>query len=228
MGSIGAKKIKAKDDPTATHGQLKYLARQDPVAAVQHPNCPPEIWWELAAKYPIEAMSSTLYWMLTLESPERWEQLERGYLFTWMKHAIARLPFREQELFAADCAEHVLYFYEQAYPGDTRVRDAIAARRRYANGQLSESEWNLIAEDKPAAKFALAHRLPFSTFWAVYYSAEASYVTARPTDGAYCAADAATNATYSAAPSTGIGYAAVLLERLWQWERVQQYARGEV
>lgn len=35
-------------------------------------------------------------------------------------------------LFAADCAERVLHFYEDRYPGDLRPRKAIEAARAYA------------------------------------------------------------------------------------------------
>ncbi len=37
---------------------------------------------------------------------------------------------------AADCAEHVLVIYENAAPGDTRVRAAIAQTRSFATGDL--------------------------------------------------------------------------------------------
>ena len=43
----------------------------------------------------------------------------------------------ELRLFAADCAEHVLYMYEQECPGDARPRQAIEAARAYARGEIS-------------------------------------------------------------------------------------------
>lgn len=41
---------------------------------------------------------------------------------------------------AADCAEHVLGIYEDALPGDTRVRAAIDQARAFATGALDVSD----------------------------------------------------------------------------------------
>ena len=47
---------------------------------------------------------------------------------------------RELRLFAADCAERVLPFFERRYPSDDRPRQAIDTARRFANGTASEEE----------------------------------------------------------------------------------------
>jgi len=39
-------------------------------------------------------------------------------------------------LWAADCAEHVLPFFEEQYPEDDRPRKAIAAARAWARGEI--------------------------------------------------------------------------------------------
>ena len=44
-------------------------------------------------------------------------------------------------LFAADCAEHVLWIYERDYPNDARPRQAIAATRAYAAGEIGDAAW---------------------------------------------------------------------------------------
>ena len=51
---------------------------------------------------------------------------------------LRRLPWDETtaRLFAADCAEHVLHFFEVEHPDDSRPRDAIAAARAYAHGEI--------------------------------------------------------------------------------------------
>lgn len=46
---------------------------------------------------------------------------------------------RTARLFAADCAEHVLYLFEGKYPDDKRPRQAIQAARDYANGLISKT-----------------------------------------------------------------------------------------
>ena len=47
---------------------------------------------------------------------------------------------RTARLFACDCAEHVLYLYEQHYPNDDRPRYAIEVARQYANDQATHHE----------------------------------------------------------------------------------------
>lgn len=39
-------------------------------------------------------------------------------------------------LWAADCAEHVLHLFERQVPEDSRVRDAVAAARAWADGSM--------------------------------------------------------------------------------------------
>jgi hypothetical protein len=41
---------------------------------------------------------------------------------------------------AADCAEHVIDLYEDAVPGDIRVREAIAQARAFAAGELGVAD----------------------------------------------------------------------------------------
>ncbi len=40
-------------------------------------------------------------------------------------------------LWAADCAEHVLPFFEKKYPRDKRPRDAVKAARAWARGEIT-------------------------------------------------------------------------------------------
>jgi hypothetical protein len=43
-------------------------------------------------------------------------------------------------LWAADCAEHVLHFFETAYPDDRRPRFAIEQARAWAHGEITMTE----------------------------------------------------------------------------------------
>ena len=47
---------------------------------------------------------------------------------------------RTVAVWAADCAEHVLGFFESEAPGDSRPRDAIARTRAFARGELDVAE----------------------------------------------------------------------------------------
>ena len=43
-------------------------------------------------------------------------------------------------IWATDCAEHVLSYFEEEYPDDNRPRKAIEAGRAWVNGKISVSE----------------------------------------------------------------------------------------
>ncbi|MFN8379653.1 MAG: hypothetical protein U0452_13385 [Anaerolineae bacterium] len=43
-------------------------------------------------------------------------------------------------LWAAECAEHVLHWFEQAQPGDDRPRQAIEAARAWARGEIAMTQ----------------------------------------------------------------------------------------
>jgi len=123
---------------------------------------------------------------------------------------------RRARLFAADCAEHVLDVFESACPGDSRPREAIAAARRFADGELTYAQMSATR----AAAFDAAKA-------AAYASAEAA---------AYAAADAvAGSAAYATAESSAIAaayagsdyavadIAAYDAERSWQAGRLGYY-----
>jgi hypothetical protein len=63
---------------------------------------------------------------------------------------------RTARLFAADCAEHVLYLYERDYPADKRPRMAIATARKYANGEATLEELDAARAAAKAAAWAAA------------------------------------------------------------------------
>ena len=54
----------------------------------------------------------------------------------WLTIVKAANIDRELRLFAADCAERVLYIFERAYPNDKRPQKAIQAVRDFANGKI--------------------------------------------------------------------------------------------
>ena len=56
----------------------------------------------------------------------------------------AALPEADRDriarLFACDCAESILHFFEQEYPDDRRPRTVIETARLYAHGQATKDE----------------------------------------------------------------------------------------
>jgi len=59
-------------------------------------------------------------------------------------------------LYAADCAEHVLPLFEKRYPNGARPREAIAAARAFARGEISREEMQVAAFAAYAAYSASA------------------------------------------------------------------------
>jgi hypothetical protein len=51
-----------------------------------------------------------------------------------------RMDHRTLAIWAADCAEHVLSYFEDQYPKDNRPRKAIEAGRAWVRGEISVSE----------------------------------------------------------------------------------------
>lgn len=54
-------------------------------------------------------------------------------------------------LWAADCAEHVLHYFEEKHPDDDRPRNAIEAARAWTRGEVSVGEAIEISRDTHAA-----------------------------------------------------------------------------
>jgi len=130
-------------------------------------------------------------------------------------------------LFAADCAEHVLPLYEKRYPDDAGPREAIAAARRFARGEITEAEMRVKrnAASDAAASDAAARAAAYAAARAAAYAAARAAAYAAAADAAYAAAAAAHAAAYAAAAAAAAAYAA---ERTWQVARLSDYLHGRV
>ena len=113
-------------------------------------------------------------------------------------------------LFAADCAEHILYLFEEKYPEDNRPRKAILACRDYANGKIDEKKlcaaeaaaWDAVRDVAWAAVGAAA----WASAWATTVAAAGAWAGAAARD----AARATTEATAEA------------IERKWQINKLRK------
>jgi hypothetical protein len=113
-------------------------------------------------------------------------------------------------LFACDCAEHVLHFFEGKYPNDKRVRDCIYTARRFAAGTATIEELNAArAAAWEAARDAA--RDARAAAWAAAWAA---------------AGDAAGDAAGAAAGAAD--WAAGAAEEKWQIERLTEYLNESV
>ena len=59
-------------------------------------------------------------------------------------------------LWATECAEHVLPYFEEKYPNDYRPRDALNAGRAWARGEITVSEARAAANAYVASHAAAA------------------------------------------------------------------------
>lgn len=212
--------------PEEIAAEITAMARRDPEAALLHPECPMELWWDTAPRAPIAAVQSPLFPLLALlEDPIRWEALERQCAEGWVDmEATNVLSPKQLRLFACDCAQHVLQYWEDAYPEDTRPHDAIDASRAYADRQGTEREM-LGAAD-------VLRSIPESeTSSGPYQASQAARYAASPS--AALKANRLTwltEAAKAAAAWSGTGQAAQLSadESVWQWRRLLQYAQDEI
>ncbi len=193
------------------------------------PECPTDLWWELAAKHPLEAQASVLYPLLTLEAPERWARLESNNVETWLHAAIKQLAADTSQrlahqLFAADCIERVLPIYEREYPHDVRVRNAIQVRRLFAQGLASFDEWTAAQQEAwRATDNATGTRRQVGATRdgpAEWAASAAGHSEAKEAIHAACIA--------SSGNDTIIKDADWVRERSWQWQRIQLYLRGDL
>lgn len=116
-------------NPSASASEIEQLAEVMPEAAILHPNCPPEVWWPLAEKYPLLAIQSPMFPILTLESPDRWIDLEREKASDWIEDWIVKnmdtaagWKYRRK---IADMTSDILYSYNNMVYEDINREDSF-------------------------------------------------------------------------------------------------------
>ena len=123
-------------------------------------------------------------------------------------HRVDTINDRTLRLFAADCAEHTLHFFERDYPNDDRPRKAIEAARLFAEGKIDAAAGDAAGDAARAAAGAAAGDAARAAAWAAARDAAWAAAWAAARDAAWDAAWAA--------------------ERKWQCARFAQYMRGEI
>jgi hypothetical protein len=68
-----------------------------------------------------------------------------------LNEVLIKLAPQQQRLFACDCAEHVLPYFEKFQPLDKRPRTAIEVARQYALGKVSQEVLNNARENAEGA-----------------------------------------------------------------------------
>jgi hypothetical protein len=126
------------------------------------------------------------------------------------KKKLDRQDQKALALWAADCAEHVLLYFEKEYPKDDRPRKAIEAGRAWARGVIKVGEARKAALDAHAA----ARSVDQAAARAAARSSGHAAATAHVTGHASHAADYAVKAAEAAG---------VANEREWQYQRLPKH-----
>jgi len=117
-----------------------------------------------------------------------WAICKRADWMIWALRQFRLLDERAARIFAADCAEHTLHFFEAAYPDDKRPRQAIEFARTLIDNP--GSAWSFTAADSAWSATLVASR------------------ASRASRGARAAARAGESAGWSAGESAGFGWSA--------------------
>ncbi|XUW99847.1 MAG: hypothetical protein TUN42_08105 [Dehalogenimonas sp.] len=125
-------------------------------------------------------------------------------------------------LWAANCAEHVLPFFEAERPSDFRVCQAIEQARAWAGGEITMTE----ARAAGGHAMGAARNLKGAARWAAYAAGQAA-VTAHVAAHELGAAAYAIKAARAAAPE-GEAELAGRLESRWQRDRLPESIRDLV
>jgi len=136
--------------------------------------------------------------------------IRRGGLLTDEDHQVLAL-------WAAECAEHVLHLFEAEQPLDSRPRDAIAAARSWARGELKM----MAARARGGQAMGAARPLRGAARFAAYAAGQAACVghVAEHDLGAAAYAIKAVSAADPSNPN------ARRLERDWQRDRLPERVR---
>jgi len=197
-------------------------------ATIGDPECPVDEWWAIATDYPLEAMVSPLYPLLTLEEPERWLEIEHRNAERWVRSHQTMLSEQDQRRFACDCAERVLDFWEEA-GGDARPRQAIALSRLYAAGNLGEQMLHAAHHGLTNAVID-ARREKISTYPVAKSALECVRMSVNAADAGSSALEAIRTKAQGKRHWTddAIAREARAEEAVWQWRRLAAYCRREV
>jgi transposase-like protein len=245
-GTVGVGGLGDWDDPSLSAADLLKIARTEP-RAYTNPNLPLDVLVMAAKTHPWYVEQNPVLGLLFLEEPAVQEKMAVALAEGWRVTGLNALTPRNQRLYACDCAEHVLHFFEEKYPDDKRPRKAINVARHYANGDQTVKKAKLSSASSsahdgayPASKEASrALEEPKSPGWlAVYHAANsASHAANSAADSAAERAaivvrDAAAKAVISAASaasaalfsaSEAASEAAREAEGQWQEDRVRHY-----
>jgi len=128
---------------------------------------------------------------------------------------LSKLDHKTLVIWATDCAEHVLPYFEEKYPKDNRPRKAIEAGRAWIRGEIAMSE----ARTAAFAAHAAARDANPDAARAAARAAGHAAATAHVAGHAVHAATYAARAAGHTVDSTDVD-AAIAKERDWQYQQL--------
>ena len=128
---------------------------------------------------------------------------------------------RSLALWAADCAEHVLPYFEEKYPKDDRPRKAVEAGRAWVRGEIALSEARTAAIAAHAAARDADHTAARAAARAAGHAAATAHVAGH---AGHAATYALTAATCAAVPTDAA--TATAQERDWQYRHLPKHLRS--
>ncbi|AFE06661.1 hypothetical protein COCOR_05935 [Corallococcus coralloides DSM 2259] len=121
---------------------------------------------------------------------------------------------------AADCAEHVLSFFEQKFPEDLRPRHAIEAARAWQQGALLITDVHAAAiAAHAAASDATTHAAACAAARAAGHAAATAHVASHASQAATFAATAAAHGVADSSDAAE----ATARERDWQRQQLPEH-----
>jgi len=127
---------------------------------------------------------------------------------------------RSLALWAADCAEHVLPYFEEKYPKDDRPRKAVEAGRAWVRGEIECGEARAAAVAAHAAARDADQAAARAAARAAGHAAATAHVAGH---AAHAATYAVTAVTCAAVPTDAA--AATTKERDWQYRHLPKHLR---
>ena len=128
---------------------------------------------------------------------------------------LSKQDHRTLVLWATNCAEHVLPYFEEKYPKDNRPRKAIEAGRAWVRGEIAMSEARTAAFATHAAARDTNQAAACAAARAAGHAASTAHVSGHAVHTATYAAKAA---TYAADPNNADANTAK--ERNWQYQHL--------
>ena len=125
---------------------------------------------------------------------------------------------RSLVLWAADCAEHVLPYFEGKYPKDDRPRKALEAGRAWVRGEITMSEARAAALAAHAAARDADNAAARAAARAAGHAAATAHMAAHARHAAAYAVSAAIAADPTDAPTAAT-------ERDWQYRHLPEHLR---